>query len=175
MFFSNTPRMDYIKFNPRRDEIKTDSIRAGGLIIFVKSYAPQAHLVLDLGAGKGHLVAEFNKQGYDAFGIDLRTVFETDRSRFAVSDAKKLPFRDGTFDVVCQTFLDLDIADLQRDCVNVESEINNMLYETHRVLKPKGYFISLPPPDEKIMRFHGFENPDKRVNYAEYSPIYQKR
>jgi SAM-dependent methyltransferase len=160
--------MDYIAHHPNREEMKVDSFFGKMIVDNVVIYAPNVRRVLDIGCGRGYLVDEFNKQGLRAYGTDLRTVFETDKSRFVVSDIRRLPFGDSTFDLVCETFTTLDIWQLQgfsRDQVDIE--IGNVISEVYRVLRPDGYFFALSNPDVPRKFF-------EEVTGHSYFPLFRK-
>lgn len=60
--------------------------------------------VLDVGCGLGALVHELNRRGISATGIDfaddLKQHYWGKATYFQVADARDLPFKDGSFDVV---------------------------------------------------------------------------
>jgi SAM-dependent methyltransferase len=55
--------------------------------------------ILDFGCGEGALVEALARRGFDAYGCDIVVHTETDRIR-AILDPYRLPFDDGSFDVV---------------------------------------------------------------------------
>jgi ubiquinone/menaquinone biosynthesis C-methylase UbiE len=96
--------------------------------------------VLDVGCGAGQLVAELNRRGYEAWGVDIseamvnhaREQYESDR--FRVADIEQLPFSDNSFDgIVCLGVLEY----LNQD--------DAALREMWRVLKPGGRAIITTP------------------------------
>lgn len=63
--------------------------------------------ILDVGCGNGYSVAEWNRRGHHAVGVDAAIyrlsrwlVEHRDRRAFVVADARALPFRPGGFDHV---------------------------------------------------------------------------
>ena len=105
---------------------------------------------LDLGCGEGrHCFGAYMSESIDVFGFDMSlsdvvtakknfdqfNENESSKSRnFGVADAKKLPFKDNTFDfIVCSEVLE-HIIDYQ-----------SALSEINRILKPQGKLaISVP-------------------------------
>ena len=92
--------------------------------------------VLDLGCGYGFYTDYFNRIGGAAVGIDgaqtmIRIARETyPGNSFSVADiTKRLPFENGTFDIVFCNMVLMDIEDI--GCVFAEAA---------RVLKPGGVF-----------------------------------
>jgi 2-polyprenyl-6-hydroxyphenyl methylase/3-demethylubiquinone-9 3-methyltransferase len=94
--------------------------------------------VLDVGCGAGFLANELARQGHRVTGVDaapgtLATAerHDTTRSvRYTVADALRLPFDDGTFDVVCA----MDFLEHVERPAAVIAEIA-------RVLAPGGQFF----------------------------------
>ena len=84
---------------------------SGGLRVYdayLKRWLTQkgAHTVLDAGCGVGVGVAAMRRDGFDALGIDVRSVaglwveLEHDQDGFVVGDVTALPFRADVFDAV---------------------------------------------------------------------------
>ncbi len=102
--------------------------------------------VLDIGCGRGELVCEAANRGAHAVGIDYaeaalelakERLSEMDpelkkRVEFLQSDAKNLPFPDGSFDRVFM----LDVYEHLHP-----HEIASVLHEIHRVLRPGGRLV----------------------------------
>jgi 2-polyprenyl-3-methyl-5-hydroxy-6-metoxy-1,4-benzoquinol methylase len=100
---------------------------------------PQDTKILDFGCGSGLVIEEFQKRGFNCYGIDV----SADAIRFGVSkgiknlsiiDSDKINFPDGTFDAVFA----LDVLE------HIENEVP-VLKEIERVLKPGGLFIVQVP------------------------------
>jgi SAM-dependent methyltransferase len=91
--------------------------------------------VLDFGCGSGGLVQDLALAGIDAFGCDLPGVVQaSERLKEICLDPYRLPFGDGTFDVVVSTNV-LEHAQNKTACFR----------EIHRVLRPGGYAMHLYP------------------------------
>jgi SAM-dependent methyltransferase len=96
--------------------------------------------VLDFGCGKGNLVKELSSLRYDANGCDIDAYWEKESepetdtlSRISLAPYR-LPFENGTFDVVVSTSV-LEHAQNKEECFK----------EIHRVLKSGGYAMHLYP------------------------------
>lgn len=94
--------------------------------------------VLDLGCGAGFLANYLAERGHTVTGLDAtaenlevaRAYDRTRTARYVVGDACRLPFADGTFDVVCAMDLLEHVADPAR-----------VIAEAARVLAPGGMFF----------------------------------
>ncbi len=100
----------------------------------------QRRKVLDLGCGFGAITDELlRRSGGEVVALDCRqNVLSSDTQSFAgagrvCGDALRLPFADGTFDLVfCQfTFLWIDAR--------------SAIKEIHRVLQPRGMLVAIEP------------------------------
>ena len=96
--------------------------------------------ILDVGCGTGHLAAEFNRRGYQAWGTDLAEAMieyarqHYDREHFQVADIERIPFPDNFFDgIVCLGVMEYLTHD------------ESALREMWRVLKPNGYAVITTP------------------------------
>jgi SAM-dependent methyltransferase len=95
------------------------------------------HLLLDLGAGAG-LVRQMNFRGMAAHvtGLDLdpRVKSNPYLNTGIVGDASKLPFADGSFDIVISD----NVLEHLREPIHA-------IREVHRVLRPGGLFLAKTP------------------------------
>ncbi len=95
--------------------------------------------VLEVGSGRGGNCAYLAGYGEarSVWGMDrsaaharfCRTRHGTERTRFIVGDAERLPFADRSFDVV-----------LNLESAHCYGDFESFLSEVHRVLRPKGTF-----------------------------------
>jgi len=94
---------------------------------------PDSGRWLDLGCGTGVLSRAVLTRGVrDVYGVDPSPPFvahaaSTSRARFAVGDARRLPFRDGTFGGVVSALV-----------LNFIPDLAAALAEVHRVVGPGG-------------------------------------
>lgn len=108
--------------------------------------------VLDLGCGKGALVASLRSQGYDAYGCDLADakisefVADTDtdnRLRAIEPCPYRLPFDDAQFDCVLSSQVLEHVMDYE-----------STFWEIHRVLKPGGISLHTFPCRYRFIEPH---------------------
>jgi ubiquinone/menaquinone biosynthesis C-methylase UbiE len=121
--------------------------------------------VLDVGTGRGHFVSACVRKGLDAIGVDVRPeVYEGDRSRFVLADARNLPFQDGSFDMVHNSMIIGDIWGLQELSL---TDVEEVIREYYRVIRRGGYlFISRDPAlSEEDILDAGFRELRNRVLY----------
>jgi len=105
-----------------------------------RTVPPEGSRVLDIGCGGGYLLGKLEGRGLKLFGCDLSgealstAAREAPDARFAVTDAEKLSYPGGTFDVAynlgsLEHFLDMKAA----------------LEEMRRVLRPEGRAVVMVP------------------------------
>lgn len=85
---------------------------------------------LDFGCGRGRIVALLGQLDFEVVGMDITShaSWRTFPAAFVVSRGRRLPFRDGTFDLVTHFGVLMYLRDPQCH-----------LGEIHRVLRPGGY------------------------------------
>ncbi|MDI6721821.1 MAG: class I SAM-dependent methyltransferase [Candidatus Aenigmarchaeota archaeon] len=131
--------MMQLLYHPNRD-ITTES-KADSILRYICRKFQHAHDILDLGVCRGYFVNACVEAGLNAYGIDLRDMYEWDRKRFIRADARELPFHDGVFDIVTESYMIADIVCLQELPID---ESKKTVKEVQRVLKPEGIFITMP-------------------------------
>lgn len=106
----------------------------------LKEYPPPQR-VLDLGCGTGFVIKRLSERGYHCTGVDAADEMlriarrENPNSIIRKSDAGRLPFKNGSFDIISSIELLRYIKDREK-CVQ----------EMHRVLKPGGIcMVTLAP------------------------------
>ncbi len=100
----------------------------------------QGGKVLDIGTGKAVSLQIMRENGYEAFGVDLRTVFEPPAKPFSViADVKGLPFLDNAFTAITESFMFAQGYEI--DHWREEDYISSFR-EVRRVLVPGGVFLS---------------------------------
>jgi SAM-dependent methyltransferase len=106
-----------------------------------KRWVPIGARTLEAGCGLGHFTVAADAQGYQAEGLDWSVeTIERLRRRFSwiewhVGDARKLGFRNGTFDAVYSPGV----------CEHFEEGPGRVLAETYRVLRPGGIAVVSTP------------------------------
>lgn len=112
------------------------------IIRLISSITPSGVNVLDVGCGAGHVAAMLSSIGFNAIGFDVSInninriwtpLKVTHGSQYMVADARKVPFRDETFNVI--------IAFAVLEHVGGNSEEAMFLKESNRILKRKGFFV----------------------------------
>ncbi len=101
-------------------------------------------LVLDVCSGTGKQIEEINKnsnkeKGLFALDFCLPMLFKAKslkRVKLLASDAKKMPFKDETFDIITISFA-------TRNLNTSKENLKNTFIEFYRVLKKDGYFLNL--------------------------------
>lgn len=138
-------------------------------------FAPHGGRILDYGCGTGTLMAlALDKTpGLDFWGADTFEGLYTDwknqipdalQSRILPMEGGKVPFDDGTFDVVLSNQVFEHVADAE-----------TALTEIHRVLVPGGYFLSVFPladtwfePHSGIYFAHWLKSPKRQDAYLAF-------
>ena len=92
--------------------------------------------VLELGAGTGQQAKYLSHKGYSVFAVDLPSSSYKDTRIFKIEeyDGKKIPAEDESFDVVFSS-----------NVLEHVVRIDDVLQETHRVLKKNGIAIHIIP------------------------------
>lgn len=121
----------------------------------LEHFCPNNHLsILDLGCGKGALVAYLRQQGHDAYGCDIAgsdaSNFVPDQQadgilRTIQPDPYRLPFDDNKFDCV--------VSDQVLEHV---MDYDSTFREIHRVLKPGGISLHVFPSRYTFIEPHVF-------------------
>lgn len=113
----------------------------------------QAEL-LDLGTGSGHIAEEFAKQARKVTSVDVADEREVrDGYEFVKVDSAKLPFKDGSFDVVVSNHVVEHVPDQATH-----------LHELVRVLRPGGV-VYLATPNKLWLR-----DPHYRLPFISWLP-----
>ncbi len=142
MFSRLTPRYD------RMNRLMTVGRDGRWRRLAVQVSSPDGANVLDLGAGTGDLSGAFRRAGARrvtsldvsaSMLVRAREKYGVERIEWLIGDAHRLPFADGSFDVVASAFV-------LRNLPNLAGSLEEMT----RVLKPGGRLVGLDithPPD----------------------------
>jgi ubiquinone/menaquinone biosynthesis C-methylase UbiE len=109
---------------------------------------PPAGELLDIACGGGYFLKELQEKECKLFGCDISVealkiaAREAPQASYSAADAERLPYRDSSFDLVCnlgslEHFLDMEAA----------------LRETRRILKPGGRLVLMVPNSRYIGDF----------------------
>jgi len=101
--------------------------------------------ILDLGCGKGVMVSEYRRRGYEAFGADINLATETPFLKRVSPEGYRLPFEDRTFDFVYSDQVLEHVMDL-----------DPVISEIERVLAPGGISLHIFPAKLKPIESHSF-------------------
>jgi SAM-dependent methyltransferase len=139
--------------------------------------------VLDVGCGLGGAVSLMAEDGFDAYGVDIPSLAKfwvragNDPRRFLCCDAVRLPYAEGTFDVVLSLGVIEHIGTLIGHCTladNYKEARQQYADELLRVTRPGGrVLISCPNKSFPIDIQHGPED-DLSVKKPFRSFIYKK-
>ena len=114
-------------------------------LIQIVSHLPVSS-VLDVGCGRGKIMAALSGSGLSCFGIDVSSKFLKSASRIApvaLASGAFLPFPDASFDAV-----------VIKEVLHHVSDPIAVLTEAHRCLKSDGYLWVLEPvEDDPILHF----------------------
>jgi ubiquinone/menaquinone biosynthesis C-methylase UbiE len=94
--------------------------------------------LLDLGTGKGLVVNELREHGIKGFGIDLRERTLPVTGSFVRGNLKQLPFQAASMDVITESLMIAQLKEYDKAAHDIEP----ILKEMDRVLRPGGFFIS---------------------------------
>jgi ubiquinone/menaquinone biosynthesis C-methylase UbiE len=110
-------------------------------LTFIKDFVSPGNFVLDLGCGNGRLFQLFSDLNIFYVGLDISTklikeaqkAYTQQGAQFIISDALKLPFSSGSFDIVFSIALLHHIPSWEYRC--------QLVKEVYRVLKESGLFF----------------------------------
>ena len=107
----------------------------------INSNFPRGSRILDIGTGTGELVRLLREDGHESYGIDLNLRRET--KGIFIANAMNLPFREGSFDIVVENMLLLDITSFQESYYfDYPGELRYVVKEVSRVLRPEGVLVT---------------------------------
>ncbi|UCC48396.1 MAG: class I SAM-dependent methyltransferase [Gemmatimonadota bacterium] len=126
---------EYLALYSHRDEEEAEA----GVDLVLRSSVNPPGAILDLACGAGRHMAEFERRGLRAIGLDLSgTLLQQARSRhvgllLVQGDMRHLPFADRSFELVVNFFTSFGyFAEPEEDA--------RVLAEIHRILRPGGCF-----------------------------------
>lgn len=90
--------------------------------------------ILELGSGKGSLLALLRREGFDAVGVDSRPRGNAD-GLMVKARIEQLPFPEKSFDAI------VSVMAFQKNAY--EQDQNMMIDEICRVLKPNGVYVHM--------------------------------
>ena len=111
----------------------------------VKSFFNDADKkILDYGCGEGALLADLIEAGYDAYGCDVADRAQNHRIKL-MDNSFKIPYPDNFFDCV-----------VSNQVIEHVHDIEIMMSEFNRVMKPQSKGLLLFPTVETFMEWHLF-------------------
>lgn len=134
----------------------------------IKTYAPKAKTILDVGCGNGISTISFAEIGYQVTAVEpdpsdtigagaiqiLKNSLHLDNIEVFQDFAENIKFTDNTFDVV-----------YVRQAMHHANHLNNFIGECLRVLKPKGLLLTV--------RDHVIFNEDDKEWFLKNHPLHQ--
>ena len=121
---------EYLALYPHRD--RAEARRAVRLLHHATGLGPGTR-VLDVGCGSGRHLAELQRIGYRATGLDLSSsmleaaLAAVPECGLVRADMRQLPFRAGSFDVVTSYFTSFGYFDNEDDDLQALSEARRLL------------------------------------------------
>jgi ubiquinone/menaquinone biosynthesis C-methylase UbiE len=100
----------------------------------IQEALPPFSTVLDIGAGNGLLTNTLHKKGFTTFALDLRHIYRGPEGRFVIANAKAIPFRTGSIDLVTMTMFLQDVESFQP-----KEQLAEYVPEIIRALQPTGF------------------------------------
>lgn len=134
---------DYTKHATEYSEVGTDGTHYLGfrdVPKLIKKYVKGTQ-ALDYGCGPGRSTRFLKSLGFDVIGVDISSDMLTEARKkdeqgtYQQIESGVLPFEDSSFDLIFSSFVFLEIAAM--------IEIEKILSEFKRVLKPSGHIIIL--------------------------------
>ena len=130
-------------------------------------YINSNSIVLDVGCGTSNILNELIKEGISkGIGIDFSEILisklknnflNESKLEFILTDCIKLPFQDNSFDFI----YDKGTLDSLISTIESTKNINLMIKEIYRVLKPNGHFIEIsygtPTTRSNFLKSSNFE------------------
>jgi len=130
---------------------------------------PESKKLLDIGTGKAFLLEIANELGFDCYGLDI--------SKYAVNFArKKFPDRifEGTLEQAKFENEFFDVVALT-DVIEHISDINSLVAEIRRILKPNGLVFVISPHtgsiSHKILKTNWFQYKFEHIIYFNLKSI----
>jgi ubiquinone/menaquinone biosynthesis C-methylase UbiE len=101
--------------------------------------------VLDLGCGRGAMVSEYRRRGYQAFGADINLATESPFLKRVTKESYHLPFDNNTFDFVYSDQVFEHVV-----------KLDPVIAEIERVLAPGGKSLHIFPSKLKPIESHTY-------------------
>jgi SAM-dependent methyltransferase len=107
-------------------------------VALIRRLLPQARRIADLGCGRGGFVAACRAAGFDAVGVDNHPaagrIARKGGLPVVLGDGARLPFKDGSLDVV-----------RAKELIEHIEDPTGMLRQARRALRPGGLFVAHVP------------------------------
>jgi len=168
--------MKRLKYRESRDTVYIDSDTARTMARKITEFPEQIldfreGVILELGTGKGTYSNACLEQGLDVYAVDVRGVLEIpefngDKDRFVQADAKNLPFRNASFDLVIESMFFEDLVGLQ----GLGFSLDGFVREMHRVLKSPG-FLFTSHREDAVLKNKLFS---EEKTYGAFYTVYRK-
>ena len=109
------------------------------------SQFPTGAKILDFGCGKGDLVAEFRRLGFDAYGVDVSMLWKDELNEvcYTFHPGYRIPFEDGEFDLVVSTSVMYHVQNKHEAFLEICRILKSGGYAVHAF--PSKFYLPLEP------------------------------
>ena len=168
--------MKRLKYRESRDTVCIDSDTARAMTRLITEFPEEIPdfregVIPELGTGKGTYSNACLEQGLDVYAIDIRSVreipgFKGNQKRFLQAEARHLPFKTESFNLVIENLFFDDVVGLQ----GLGFSLDAFVREIHRVLKSPG-FLFTSNRESSVLKSRLFS---EEKTYGAYRTVYRK-
>jgi SAM-dependent methyltransferase len=106
---------------------------------------PNGAKILDFGCGNGELVLKFRELGFDAHGVDIRTIWKAECNDVCnvFLPGYQIPFKDAEFDLVVSTSVMEHVMNKEEAFLEIKRILKPGAYAAH--VFPSKFYMPLEP------------------------------